>query len=126
VNIEEIIAQIDEEISKLRQAKAVLGDVATAGVRPKVGRPKKGSIAARILSVEPVKRTMSAAGKAKIAEAQRKRWAKSKRLDKKAAHTSAVKAVANALGAKPVKRVRKTAVKKAVKSTPVKASTPTA
>jgi len=123
VNIEEIIAQIDEEISKLQRAKALLGD---AGVKPnKVGRPKKSVTVARILSVEPVKRKLSASARAKIAEAQRKRWAKSKRLDKKAAHASAVKTVVKALGAKPVKTVKKTTPKKAVKATPVKASTPT-
>ena len=116
MNTEEIITQIDEEISKLQQAKTLL--LGNVGVKPRVGRPKK------IVTVsKPAKRVLSAAAKAKIADAQRKRWAKSKKLDKKAAHKSAVNVVAKALGAKPVK---KAVAKKAVKATPVKASTATA
>jgi hypothetical protein len=113
VNIEEIISQIDEEISKLQQAKAVLDNVAMvdSGRKNKVGRPKKSSIAARILSVQPAKRTLSDEAKERIAAAQRKRWAKSRRVAK---------------ATKPVKRVKKTAAKKAVRSTPLKAPTPTA
>jgi hypothetical protein len=122
LNTEEIITQIDEQISKLQQAKALL--LGNVGVKPRVGRPKKSTTVARILSVAPAKRVLSAAAKARIADAQRKRWAKSKKLDKKAAHASAVKSVAKALGAKPVKPLKQ--VKKAVKATPVKASTPTA
>jgi hypothetical protein len=117
LNIEEIIAQIDEEISKLQQAKAVLVDVANVGVRQKVGRPKKSSTASKRLSVDPVKRTMSAEGKAKIAEAQRKRWAKKRRSDKKATQASVVKTVTKA--AKPMK---KPSAKKSVKSTSAKAA----
>jgi hypothetical protein len=122
LNTEEIIAQIDEEISKLQQAKALLlGNVA---VKPnRVGRPKKSPIASRILSVEPAKRVLSSQARASIAAAQKRRWAKKIRSDKKAAHASAVKSVAKALGAKPVK---KAAAKKAVKATPVKVSAPTA
>ena len=55
-------------------------------MKPRVGRPKK--------SVQPAKGVLSAEGKVRIAEAQRKRWAKSKRADKKAAHAAAVKSVA--------------------------------
>ena len=120
MNTEEIITQIDEEISKLQQAKALL--IGNVGVKRGVGRPKKSEIASRIRSVQPAKRALSAEARASIAAAQRKRWAKSKRADKKAAHASAVKSVAKALGAKPVK---KAASKKALKATPVKASTPT-
>ena len=115
MNIEEILSQIDEQISKLQQAKAALGGVGMAGAGStgrRVGRPKKSSIAARILSVQPAKRTLSPEAKERIAAAQRKRWAKSRKVAKVA---------------KPVKQVKKTAAKKAVKaakSTPVKASTP--
>jgi hypothetical protein len=110
LNTEEILAQIDEEISKLQQAKALL--LGNAVVKRSVGRPKKSAIASRILSVQPAKGVLSAEGKARIAAAQRKRWAKSRK--------AAVKTVAKA--AKPVK---KAAAKKAVKAIPVKASTPT-
>jgi hypothetical protein len=92
LNTEEILAQIDEEISKLQQAKALL--LGNAGVKRSVGRPKNSAIASRVLSVQPAKGVLSAEGKVRIAEAQRKRWAKSKRADKKAAHAAAVKSVA--------------------------------
>jgi hypothetical protein len=71
LNTEEIITQIDEEISKLQQAKALL--LGNAGVKPRVGRPKKITTVARILSVEPAKRVLSAEARASIAAAQRKR-----------------------------------------------------
>jgi hypothetical protein len=77
LNTEEILAQIDEEISKLQQAKALL--LGNAGVKRSVGRPKKSAIASRILSVQPAKGVLSAEGKARIAAAQRKRWAKSRK-----------------------------------------------
>jgi hypothetical protein len=111
LNTEEIITQIDEEISKLQQAKALL--LGNAGVKPRVGRPKKSVTVARILSVEPVKRKLSAEARASIAAAQRKRWAKSRK--------AAVKTLAKA-----TKPVKKAASKKAVKATPVKALTPAA
>jgi hypothetical protein len=85
-----IIQEIDSEISRLEQAKAILSGI-TAKKSP--GRPKKNITVARILSVEPTKRVMSAEGKAKIAEAQKLRWARSKRADKKAAKKAAVKSV---------------------------------
>jgi hypothetical protein len=74
-----------------------LGNV---GVKPRVGRPKK--------SVAPARHVLSAEAIARIADAQRKRWAKPRK--------AAVKTVAKA--PKPVK---KEAAKKAVKATPVKA-----
>jgi hypothetical protein len=111
LNTEEIITQIDEEISTLQQAKALLlGNVA---VKPRVGRPKKSVTVARTLSVEPAKRVLSAEARASIAAAQRKRWAKSRK--------AAVKTVTKA-----TKPVKKATSKKALKATPVKASTPTA
>jgi hypothetical protein len=107
LNTEEIIAQIDEEISKLQQAKTLL--VGNVGVKPnRVGRPKKSITVSRILSVEPAKRVMSAECRARIAAAQKLRWAKTKRADRKAAKKAAVKSV-------PAKRAtaKKVVVKKA-------------
>jgi hypothetical protein len=76
MNTQEIIATIDVQISKLQHAKALLEGT---DVKKPIGRPKK-----IILVTKPAKRTMSPEGKAKIAQAQRLRWAKSKKASKKA------------------------------------------
>jgi hypothetical protein len=65
-----IIQEIDAAISRLRQARAILSDTEDRGV---AGRPK---------SRAPYKRVFTVEGRAKIAEAQRARWAKSKRAAK--------------------------------------------
>lgn len=67
MNVNEILANIDDEISRLRQARALLVGQGYSGSR--AGRPKK-------------KRHMSAEGRARIAAAQRRRWAKQKRAGK--------------------------------------------
>jgi hypothetical protein len=72
MNTTEILAHIDQEIARLEQVKAVLSGVPT---KRKPGRPsskpgKAGSAK---------KRTMSAEGRARIAAAQRARWAKAKK-----------------------------------------------
>lgn len=67
----ELLYSIDSEIATLKQARALLaGDGGFAGSR--AGRPQK-------------KRTMSAAARAKIAAAQRTRWAAQKKAAKKTA-----------------------------------------
>jgi hypothetical protein len=110
LNTESIIQEIDSEISRLEQAKAILSGTA---VKRSPGRPKQTEAVLNTVTAKPTKRVMSAEGKAKIAEAQRARWAKYKRADKKAAKKAAVKSV-------PAKKV---AVKKAspIKSSEIKA-----
>jgi hypothetical protein len=83
-----IISQIDAEIARLREARKALvqaSEIVTTK-RP-VGRPKSASKIIKTVARE--KRVMSAEGKARIAAAQKKRWAKSKRLAKKAAALAA-------------------------------------
>jgi hypothetical protein len=87
-----IIADVDTEISKLQQARALLSNVAT---KKGPGRPK---------STEPKvtkskKREMSARGRAAISAAMKARWAKVK---------------------KTAKKVTKPTVKKTIVKTPVK------
>jgi hypothetical protein len=94
MNTEVIIEQIDAEISKLQQAKALLTG-ATSPAKRALGRPKASNEVSKPVVSTTTKRVMSAEGKAKIAEAQKRRWAKSKRADKKAAKKAAT--------AKPVK-----------------------
>jgi hypothetical protein len=103
MNLSTILREIDTEIERLRKAK----DLLSAFTTPKrSGRPAKS---ASIVPPAPAKRrrTLSPEAKAKIAEAQRKRWATQKR---------------NVLWAekKPGRKngAKRTAVKKAAKNTP--------
>ena len=75
---ENVLSQIDDQIAKLQQARALLtGSTATPARR---GRPagSKNTTAA-----PKKRRKMSAAGRKAIAEAQRKRWAALKASKKK-------------------------------------------
>jgi hypothetical protein len=85
-----IIKEIDSEISRLQQARTILTGTAT---ERSPGGPKRTRPVLKTVAVEPTKRGMSVEGKAKIAEAQRARWAKSKRADKRAAKKAAAKTV---------------------------------
>jgi hypothetical protein len=78
-----IIEKIDQEIARLQQAKAALNGV---DAPRKAGRPKTTEKTSTATSVKSVKRAMSVEGKARIAAAQKKRWAKMKRAAKKAAN----------------------------------------
>jgi hypothetical protein len=75
VNREQIIAALDAEVARLQHVRDVLSETVTGNRRGRPAAPAK-EIAAK-------KRVMSAEGRAKIAEAQRKRWAKSKQAAKK-------------------------------------------
>jgi hypothetical protein len=70
----ELIAAIDEELSRLQQARALLSGGTT--VKAKVGRP--ATHFAFGANKPKKKRVMSAEAREKIAAAQRKRWAKQK------------------------------------------------
>jgi hypothetical protein len=79
-----IIADIDTEISKLQQVRALLSNVA---VKKGPGRPK--SVESQV--TKPKKRRMSAKGRAAISAAMMARWAKAratKSVTKKAATKS--------------------------------------
>lgn len=72
MNTSEIISAIDTEIAKLQQARAILTTMpGSSEVKRGPGRPKSST-------TPPKKRTMTAEGRAKIAEAQKKRWAAKK------------------------------------------------
>ena len=64
MTLETILASIDSEIAQLKQARALLS----------------GDVTKKTTSAAPVRkrRKMSAAARKKIADAQRKRWAKQK------------------------------------------------
>ena len=83
-----IIADIDTEISKLQQARALLSSVAT---KKGPGRPKSAE------ATKPNKKRMSAKRRAAISAAMTARWAKSRKTAKKATKTaSPAKAVKTA------------------------------
>jgi hypothetical protein len=68
-----ILKAIDEEIARLRQARALLGNVGKPTSRKTAGKPS-----AAATSKPRARRTLSAKARHAIAEAQRKRWAKVK------------------------------------------------
>jgi hypothetical protein len=95
---QDIVVEIDAEISKLQQVKALLTGTSNTKMR-KPGRPA---------NAKP-RRTLSAEARERIAAAQRARWAKSKKAAKKTAHSTiavstAKKAPAGGLRAKSEKK----------------------
>jgi len=88
--MDQILSSIDAEIAKLEEAKRLLSgtpDLLSAVTRR--GRPKGSGKAAPAAAPAKAKRVMSAEGRARIAEAQRKRHAARKRAAKKAAAAEA-------------------------------------
>jgi hypothetical protein len=67
--IETILAQIDSEIARLTQARALLTSIGTS--------PTKGK-ATKVAAKVGKKRVLSADARKRIADAQRKRWAAQK------------------------------------------------
>ena len=95
----DIVFAIDAEIAQLQKVKALLAGTSLTTKR-KPGRPAGAGAPNKATSFNPVnfakkstRRTMSVEGRAKIAAAQRARWAKSKRVAKKTASAPASKAV---------------------------------
>ncbi len=80
--LKEVIALIDAEIAALKQARTLLatGSAVTVAKR-KPGRPPKEPATATTPKRKK-KRNLSPEGRARIAEAARKRWAAQKRVAK--------------------------------------------
>jgi|HubBroStandDraft_5_1064220.scaffolds.fasta_scaffold382902_2 fructoselysine-6-P-deglycase FrlB-like protein len=68
--IETILAQIDSEIARLTQARALLTSIGTS--------PTKGKVAKVVAAKAGKKRVLSADARKRIADAQRRRWAAQK------------------------------------------------
>ena len=78
MNANEIVTALDAEIARLQQVRVLWASSSTSKRR---GRPPASAV-----PFNPVKkRTMSAAGRKRIAEAQRKRWAAQKAAARKKA-----------------------------------------
>jgi hypothetical protein len=80
MNTTAIIAHIDEQIVKLQQARALLTE---AEVKIKVGRPKGTKTVAVTSENRKTRRRLSPEGKARIAAAQKARWASIKKTSVK-------------------------------------------
>jgi hypothetical protein len=77
--LKSILSEIDAEIARLKQAKALLGSAGTTAIKRKPGRPPK-TAAVVIPNVQKTKkrRKMSAEARERIRQAQIKRWAAKK------------------------------------------------
>ena len=110
MNTSDIVLAIDAEIAQLQKVKALLtGTDLTTKRKP--GRPAAAGARNKTTSFNPVefakkpkRRTMGAEGRAKIAAAQKTRWAKSKKAAKKAAHKAASAPAKKVVAAKAVAR----------------------
>ncbi len=79
MDVSKIVAEIDAKIASLQQARAVLIglDDAVADVKPRRGRPKGSTNAAKVAVVaKPAKRkrNLSPEGRKRIADAMKRRW----------------------------------------------------
>jgi len=75
LNIQAIISQIDQEIVILTKVKEALQGVPA---KRGPGRPPRTAAVKSVSTKKTAKRTMSAEGRARIAAAQKARWAKLK------------------------------------------------
>ena len=83
MEVSRIIAEIDAQISKLQQARALLAG-ASSPVRTGPGRPKGSRNAATAASATtPRKRKLSPEGRKRIADAMKKRWAERRKQNPK-------------------------------------------
>jgi hypothetical protein len=82
VEVSRIVAEIDAQISKLQQARALLSGAATPAVRTGPGRPK-GSKNTAAATTAPRKRKLSPEGRKRIADAMKKRWAERRKQNAK-------------------------------------------
>jgi hypothetical protein len=87
MGVSEILASVDREIALLQQARALLSGTVAPAPKKKVGRPRKivalpKKAAAVVPAAKPAKkkkkRNLSPEGRARIAEAVKKRWAAQK------------------------------------------------
>ena len=96
MNTIDIIIEIDAEISRLQEARALLAGIGIT-IKRKPGRPSGVSslgnamsfIPAKSASKPAAKRTVSAEAREKMAAAQKARWAKTKEAAKKKAQAVA-------------------------------------
>jgi hypothetical protein len=86
MEVSRIITEIDAQISKLQQARALLAGTVTPAVRNGPGRPRgsKKAAAKAPSSTSRKKRKLSPEGRKRIADAMKKRWAERRKQNAKA------------------------------------------
>lgn len=81
MEVSRIIAEIDAQISKLQQARALLAGTSAPAGR---GRPKGSkNVASAVPATKPRKRKLSPEGRKRIADAMKKRWAERRKQNAK-------------------------------------------
>ena len=128
----DIIGEIDAEISRLEQAKALLSGTDLVAAKRRPGRPIGSGSPKTIPVTLPSKakvqprRKMSAAGRARIAAAMKMRWAKVRRAAKKGAKPTQAPVVAAALPKTTAKKASKKSApkKRAAKKRAAKKASP--
>jgi hypothetical protein len=81
VEVSRIIAEIDAQISKLQQARALLAGTTAHATSASRGRPKGSKNTAP--AAPRKKRKLSAEGRKRIADAMKKRWAERRKQNAK-------------------------------------------
>ena len=113
MNRDEILAALNAEIDHLTAVRDLMSGRSQAETSRRPGQPKGSSKKTTSLNLEELvpgkTRSMSAEGKARIAEAQRKRWAAQKSKPAKKASSTAATPVRKsaAVAKKAIKRVAK-------------------
>lgn len=79
MEVSRIIAEIDSQIAKLQQARALLAGTTQSSAGRGPGRPKKTASK----SATPRKRKLSPEGRKRIADAMKKRWAERRKQNAK-------------------------------------------
>ena len=78
-----ILSDIDAEIARLMQAKALLSSVGAAAIKRKPGRPSKtAAIVVPVVQEAKKRKKMSAEGRERVRQAQIKRWAEVRQASK--------------------------------------------
>jgi hypothetical protein len=89
MDVSKILAEIDEKIASLQQARiAILQLNETGAVKPKRGRPKGSVNTKKPAKAKKRKRNLSPEGRKRIADAMKRRWAEHR---KETAKTDAAK-----------------------------------
>ena len=83
MEVSRIIDEIDAQIAKLQQARALLADTNAQTLRRGAGRPKSSKTAAAPAAASTRKRKLSPEGRKRIADAMKKRWAERRKQNAK-------------------------------------------
>ncbi len=76
MDVSKILAEIDAKIASLHQARTAILQLDESGaIKPKRGRPKGSTNAAKPDKAKKRKRNLSPEGRKRIAEAMKRRWA---------------------------------------------------